>query len=1022
MSRRKVAILGGGVASLTTAYELTRTPELAARHDVTVYQMGWRLGGKGASGRNLREGKGKRIEEHGLHVWLGFYENAFSLMKSAYAERTVDDPDEALLTWRDAFKPQSFTPLCVQHEDGSYERVNVRWPVNCDEPGDGQVSLTPWGVVTEIVSALLDLIGHARESTPDAARAASAAQAPAATLTNAKNLGRAALGSARERDPGTHAQLATAIVEAKRLAAELKSLAPVDHGLLRLVWEALEIGFAIGLGILSPDYGILAHGDLERVDNRDLRAWLVENGAPGELVYGSTLLRALYDLAFAYEGGRLDRPNFAAGTAIRATLRIVLTYKKAVLFLMQAGMGETVVAPLYQVLAARGVRFAFFHKVTRLELSPDRKRIARVRIGIQAKTKDGSAYDPLIRVRHVWAWPSEPLWDQLADGVRLHDAGADFESHWYTQLADEKVLEGGTDFDDVVLGISLGAFKRLNDEPTMCDELHEASPRFSAMADALGIVPTQAVQLWTGPSLDGLGWTDSKPAMDAAPEILDVWADMSQELPREDWGPGGPQSIQYFCGIYPTDLYARPSSDARVPAEALAGVRRTAVEWFSKNTGLLWPLATAQGNPNALDYRALFDPAGGQGEARLDAQWLRANVDPTECCVAAHKGTTRRRLGPDESGFENLVLAGDWTKNGVNTACVEAAVMSGMAASRALCGSPQVIVGEKFFRNGNEEPMSPLPEYVSGLGHGEQSIEPPGVTRGGHLYVFPLPARWDRVQKTVNALLNGPAGGAVTYHALPCVLLLFLDAPELTSTTETMGYIPDQECAFCVPLVRMTHDGPKLAFWMPYLFINSSLGMVTGREVWGFQKQIATLEFPEAGAPRSRFVANATIFPTLAPQTLGQVRPLVTVEGPALVSRDQLPWKHPQHLDEAIRGALAAGIGKALAAPIDGVLDVASCFSLLDMNLVNLKQFRDAVDPTRACYQAIVEGPLRLDAMTFGGGGFLGGGYKLSITPCESHRIVEDLGLAGHEIEIHPLAFYANIGFSALPGRIVWQA
>jgi hypothetical protein len=274
----------------------------------------------------------------------------------------------------------------------------------------------------------------------------------------------------------------------------------------------------------------------------------------------------------------------------------------------------------------------------------------------------------------------------------------------------------------------------------------------------------------------------------------------------------------------------------------------------------------------------------------------------------------------------------------------------------------------------------------------------------------------------VNTLLNRPAGGAVTYHALPCVLLLFLDAPELTSTTETMGYIPDQECAFCVPLVRMTSDGPKSAFWMPYLFINSSLGMVTGREVWGFQKQIATLEFPDAAAPRSRFVANATIFPTLAPQTLGQVRPIVTVEGPPLVGRDQLPWKHPGHLDEAIRGALATGIGKTLAAPIEGLLDVASCFSLLDMNLVNLKQFRDAVDPTRACYQAIVEGPLRLDAMTFGGGGFLGGGYKLSITPCESHRIVEDLGLSGPEIEIHPLAFYANIGFSALPGKIVWQA
>jgi uncharacterized protein with NAD-binding domain and iron-sulfur cluster len=683
---------------LTTAYELTRTPELAARHEVTVYQMGWRLGGKGASGRNLREGKGKRIEEHGLHVWLGFYENAFALMKAVYAERVVDDPDEGLLTWRDAFKPQSFTPLCIQNDDGSYQRVNVKWPTNCDEPGDGHLLLTPWGAVTELVSALEMLIEHA-------AAIIGGAEPPPPPIGLRS-------GGAVADVPPPHGpvQLATAIVDAKRRARELASTAPREHGLLRLIWEGLEIGFALGLGILSPDYGILEHGDLERVDNRDLRAWLVENGASASLVYGSTLLRALYDLAFAYEGGRLEKPNFAAGTAVRAALRIVLTYKKAVLFLMQAGMGEAVVAPLYEVLAARGVRFAFFHKVTKLELSADRTKVARIRLAVQAATKSGAPYDPLIRVRHVWAWPSEPLWEQIADGDRLRDEGVDFESHWCSHTIAETVLD---DFDDVVLGISLGAFKKLNDEPTMCDELYEANPRFAAMADALGVVPTQAVQLWTKPSLAELGWSDPKPAMDAAPEILDVWADMSHELPKEDWGDGGPGSVQYFCAIYPTDLYAQPSTDATVPARAREGVRQIAVDWFSKHTGLLWPRATVAGNPDALDYDVLFDPSGAAGAARLDAQWLRANVDPTECCVAALKGTTRLRLGADESGFANLVLAGDWTKNGMNTACVEGAVMSGMAASRALCGSPDRIVGEDFLRRGRRETRARCPHSRS---------------------------------------------------------------------------------------------------------------------------------------------------------------------------------------------------------------------------------------------------------------------------------------------------------------------
>ncbi len=49
--KTRVAVLGGGVAAMTAAFELSRTEELRQKYDVTVYQMGWRLGGKGASGR-----------------------------------------------------------------------------------------------------------------------------------------------------------------------------------------------------------------------------------------------------------------------------------------------------------------------------------------------------------------------------------------------------------------------------------------------------------------------------------------------------------------------------------------------------------------------------------------------------------------------------------------------------------------------------------------------------------------------------------------------------------------------------------------------------------------------------------------------------------------------------------------------------------------------------------------------------------------------------------------------------------
>jgi len=77
---QKIAILGGGISALTTAFELTRQPDWQSKFDITVYQMGWRLGGKCATAR----GPNGRIEEHGIHGFLGCYYNALPLMADTY--------------------------------------------------------------------------------------------------------------------------------------------------------------------------------------------------------------------------------------------------------------------------------------------------------------------------------------------------------------------------------------------------------------------------------------------------------------------------------------------------------------------------------------------------------------------------------------------------------------------------------------------------------------------------------------------------------------------------------------------------------------------------------------------------------------------------------------------------------------------------------------------------------------------------------------------------------------------------
>ena len=113
----RVAVIGGGCAGMTAAFELSR-PEHRGRYEVTVYQLGWRLGGKGASGR----GTAGRIEEHGLHLWMGWYENAFRLMRECYDELGRDPERCPIAGWRDAFEPAPLTGVMERSPRGGGSR------------------------------------------------------------------------------------------------------------------------------------------------------------------------------------------------------------------------------------------------------------------------------------------------------------------------------------------------------------------------------------------------------------------------------------------------------------------------------------------------------------------------------------------------------------------------------------------------------------------------------------------------------------------------------------------------------------------------------------------------------------------------------------------------------------------------------------------------------------------------------------------------------------------------------------
>jgi hypothetical protein len=167
-------------------------------------------------------------------------------------------------------------------------------------------------------------------------------------------------------------------------------------------------------------------------------------------------------------------------------------------------------------------------------------------------------------------------------------------------------------------------------------------------------------------------------------------------IAREGWSGERPRGAFYFCGPWKNALTNRPSTDPSVPSASHSEVKANAIAWLERFVGYMWPEARDPANPHGIDWDVLFDPRGGIGVERFDFQWVRPNVDPTECCETSLPGTAKLRLKADESGFENLYLAGAWLRTSLNATCVEAATMCGMDAARAICGEPAEFAGVCF--------------------------------------------------------------------------------------------------------------------------------------------------------------------------------------------------------------------------------------------------------------------------------------------------------------------------------------
>lgn len=670
--KTRIAILGGGISALATAYELKRL-DTADALDITIHQMGWRLGGKCASSRNETPGMGFRNEEHGLHVLGGWYHNTFEMLRRVYDDwALVPGIDSRPID--NAFLPMNGAVLFDERRtifgfQNGWRKIAVRFPDPVGTPGidipDLSIErmfkvLLRW--VQKILGFSLDglnTIGIAETFLPDwfdLSEIEAFFDNDILENWNEDDADRVSSGiHDRAECIGRECEILADNMSEERSRDWFARGGENEPSVFDLMTAGL-VGLYVIKGML--DDRLLTCG-FDKINGEDATDWMRRHGAPSFVVQ-SPFVELGYHYAFSFVDGHKDQPNMAAGAALRGYLRMFFGQVGSFFYHFNGGMGDVIVKPFYDVLRAQGVKFDFFSQITSLDQDSGRTQISRIQIRRQAKVSAGStAYNPLIETHAgLRTWPTRPLMNQLELGPGQTRFPADFEDPDDIDPNDPvETLMAGEDFDIAILAIPGTALREI------CQPLVEADPAWRRCLDAMSSCPTLSAQLWTEKTPEQLGWGDMPGISTGHVLPLSTWSDMTHLLPFEQ--PSSYRGHHLLCGPHP--ISDQPPRDATM----------TWLEDHFEDVLPNWRISHQDTSARAI--------------------YARINHRPSERYIFAAAGDVDDRLRTDESGLSNLFLCGDWVRNGTDLGWVEGAVTTARQCARAVTGVSIRIYGETDF-------------------------------------------------------------------------------------------------------------------------------------------------------------------------------------------------------------------------------------------------------------------------------------------------------------------------------------
>lgn len=686
---KKVAVIGAGPSGLAAAWALsTPRPDGIDPAEVTIYERAWRPGGKCA---NSRVGTEHRIVQNGTHYIFGVYFNSLNLIQDAFAELGA-----AGQVWGGVGELVGRDRVAFKHWfDGAW--TNWTFPVpqkgamfsGTKDPFDTSPATLFPAVLNWLLEQLgvLNILGGPTPSIPDVLGDA-IDEFIRKAITWAEQF-------ASKPDNAVFLILLKTFLKSARVGV----LELLNGNAIEIVRARMLVDLVLTTlcGILEDK--LLVAGNIDALDNQDFAQWLALHGAQPETT-SCPLVRAWYDSVAAYENGDTGKPSVSAASVLQSVVPALLLYQGAFAYQMKPEVGECFIGPVYAALAARGVKFRFMHELTEITPNSAGTEIQSLTFSIP-KLAMGNSETELANYKPVATysvggvqrafWPPKPNAPfEFVGEITPQNPLALRACGPARELVNKEL---GTDFDTVLLTVPHSVVRHIG------PQLITQKPAWKQLTDKLPSVETKSLRLWVKEPLPNYKWDpvhgDKTPILSAYRPHFSTWEDSSQQLSLHTWPTDPPQSIATVFGPFKSLMNHPPQSQlAEWLYNWIAGyfARKHAREFTDNETTDLWPGLVNAGNFRYDQLR----PAGSLADP-LYEQWIVANAIARERYTHAAPGTFHVRLRSGDTDYNNLSVAGEWTKFWPATANVELAVISGIRAGYDVRGIPDQIPSEGGF-------------------------------------------------------------------------------------------------------------------------------------------------------------------------------------------------------------------------------------------------------------------------------------------------------------------------------------